>query len=188
MEGIFLDLTTYGYIGLFLYSLGGGFVALLAASVLSYMGKMDIELVIGIAFIANFIGDILLFQFARLNKAKVLEQLKGHERKVALSHLLLRKYGSYIVVLQKYIQGVRTLIPVTIGLSKYDFKKFLLLNLLGSTIWSLSIGILGFLTGSYFVNFIYLIGDKPWIMFIFGGSIGLIIWIFFSLVTKKKKK
>lgn len=186
MEGIFLDLTTYGYIGLFIYSLGGGFVALLAGSVLAYMDKMDITYVISIAFIANFIGDILLFQFARLNKSKVLEQLKNHKRKVALSHLLLRKYGSYIVVFQKYIQGIRTLIPITIGISKYDFKKFLILNFIGSTIWSLTIGITGFLTGKYFIDFIYLIGDKPWIMLIFGGSIGLLIWIFFNIAVKKK--
>jgi len=42
MEETFSNLETYGYIGLFLYSLGGGFVALLGAGVLSFLGKMDL--------------------------------------------------------------------------------------------------------------------------------------------------
>ena len=53
MEDTFSNLATYGYIGLFLYSLGGGFVALVGAGVLSYMGKMDIGTAIAVAFVAN---------------------------------------------------------------------------------------------------------------------------------------
>ena len=44
----------YGYIILFLYSLGGGFVALVGASVLSYAGKMDLTISIFVAVFANF--------------------------------------------------------------------------------------------------------------------------------------
>ena len=58
---MFSSLSTYGYIGLFLYSLGGGFVGLLAAGVLSYAGKMDLGTSIAVAFFANFLGDMLLF-------------------------------------------------------------------------------------------------------------------------------
>ena len=61
MEDTFSNLETYGYIGLFLYSLGGGFIALIGAGVLSFMGKMDLALVIPIAFVANALGDVLLF-------------------------------------------------------------------------------------------------------------------------------
>ena len=65
MEDTFSDLATYGYIGLFLYSFGGGFVALIGAGVLSFMGKMDITTSIAIAFTANALGDIALFYMAR---------------------------------------------------------------------------------------------------------------------------
>ena len=58
----------YGYVILFLYSLGGGFVALIGAAVLSYAGKMDLGLSIAVAVVANFLGDTLLFYLARYQK------------------------------------------------------------------------------------------------------------------------
>ena len=77
------NLATYGYIVLFLHSLGGGFVALMAAGVLSYMGKMDIATSIAVAFTANFIGDALLFYMGRYHKSDVMTYLHKHKRKLA---------------------------------------------------------------------------------------------------------
>ncbi|MDX9757104.1 MAG: DedA family protein, partial [Sulfurimonas sp.] len=89
MEDTFSNLATYGYIGLFLYSLGGGFVAIVAAGVLSYMGKMDLGLSIFIAFVANAAGSFLLFYMARYQKSMMMEGLRKHRRKLALAHILL---------------------------------------------------------------------------------------------------
>jgi len=96
MEDTFSNLATYGYIGLFLYSLGGGFVALIGAGVLSFMGKMDLTLSISIAFIANALGDVLLFYMARYQKSMMMDGLRKHRRKLALAHIMMRKKGSYL--------------------------------------------------------------------------------------------
>ena len=40
MEDMLTNLETYGYIVLFLYSFGGGFIALMGAGVLSYTGHI----------------------------------------------------------------------------------------------------------------------------------------------------
>lgn len=58
----------WGYGILFLYSFGGGMIALLAASVLAGVGKLDLSLCIIIAAVANFLGDELLFYLAKFNK------------------------------------------------------------------------------------------------------------------------
>ena len=68
MEDIFGNLATYGYIALFIYSLGGGFVGLVAAGVLSYMGKMDLATSIAVAFVSNALGDVMLFWLTRYQK------------------------------------------------------------------------------------------------------------------------
>ena len=91
MEDTFSNLATYGYIGLFLYSLGGGFVALVGAGVLSFMGKMDLSLSITIAFVANAIGDVMLFYMARYQKAMLMDGIRKHRRKLALSHIMMKK-------------------------------------------------------------------------------------------------
>jgi len=188
MEDTFSNLATYGYIGLFLYSLGGGFVALIGASVLAFMGKMDISLVIIIAFIANAIGDVILFYMARYQKSMMMEGLRKHRRKLALSHVLMKKYGSWIILLQKFVYGIKTLIPIAIGLTKYDFKKFAILNVLSAAIWALTFGIGSYYSGSILVQLAEIIGAKPWIapivLVVFGGA----LWLYMEKATKKKIK
>ena len=188
MEDTFSNLATYGYIGLFLYSLGGGFVALIAAGVLSYMGKMDLTLVLLVAFIANMLGDVLLFYMARNQKGMMMEGLHKHRRKLALSHVMMKKYGSWIILFQKFIYGIKTLIPIAIGLTKYDFKKFAILNALSAGVWALSIGLGSYYSGSVLVKVAEFIGEKPWIAPIILVVFGTLLWIYMAQATKKKKK
>ncbi len=188
MEDTFTNLETYGYIGLFLYSLGGGFVALLGAGVLSYMGKMDLATSMAIAFVANAIGDILLVYLARYQKSMMMEGVSKHRRKLALAHIYMKKYGSWIILIQKFIYGIKTLIPIAIGLTKYDFKKFIVLNIGSSAIWVFIVGFGSYYSGSILVKLAESIGNKPWIapiiLVVFGGG----LWLYMEMATKKKVK
>ena len=188
MEDTFSNLETYGYIGLFLYSLGGGFVALLGAGVLSFLGKMDLATSMSIAFIANMLGDILLVYLARYQKSMMMDSLKKHGRKLALSHILMKKYGSWIILIQKFVYGIKTLIPIAIGLTKYDFKKFVILNIGSSAIWTLVVGFGSYYSGNALVKIAGIVSDKPWIAIVilvfFAGS----LWLYLEKATKKKVK
>ena len=147
MEEILHNLALYGYIILAVYSFGGGMVALAGAGILSALGKMDIGLSILVATVANFIGDTFLFYLSQTNKKEVLKYLRKHRRKIAYTNLLMRRYGWMAVFLQKYIYGVKTLVPIVMGLSRYDFKKFVLLNFFASILWGLVVGL-----GSYYFS------------------------------------
>ena len=188
MEDTFSNLATYGYIGLFLYSLGGGFVALIGAGVLSFMGKMDLTTSMLIAFSANALGDVMLFYMARYQKSMMMEGLRKHRRKLALSHVMMKRYGSWIILFQKFVYGIKTLIPIAIGLTKYDFKKFAILNVASSAVWALAFGFGSYYSGSALIKLAELIGDKPWIapliLVTFGGS----LWLYMEKATKKKVK
>jgi len=147
LEEILHNLALYGYIILAFYSFGGGMLALAGAGILSALGKMDIGLSILVATVANFIGDTFLFYLAQTNKKEVLKYLRKHRRKIAYTNLLMRKYGWMAVFLQKYIYGVKTLVPIVMGLSRYDFKKFVVLNFFASILWGLVVGL-----GSYYFS------------------------------------
>ncbi|MBL0708683.1 MAG: DedA family protein [Sulfurimonas sp.] len=188
MEETFTNLATYGYIGLFLYSLGGGFVALVGAGVLSFMGKMDLSLSITIAFAANALGDILLFYMARYQKNMMMNGMRKHRRKLALAHIMMKKNGSWIILIQKFVYGIKTLIPIAIGLTKYDFKKFAILNIASSAVWALVVGIGSFYSGSFLVNLAQAIGDKPWIAPVILVVLGGATWLYMEKATKKKPK
>ena len=148
MEDILNSLSTYGYIILALYSFGGGMAGLAGAGILSAMGKMDITLSIAIATVFNYIGDNVLFYMAQTNKQSVMGYLKKFKGRIhARTILMMRKYGWMVVFLQKYVYGVKTLVPIIMGLSRYDLKKFVILNIFASILWGLAVGL-----GSYFFS------------------------------------
>ncbi|WP_299546906.1 DedA family protein [uncultured Helicobacter sp.] len=175
----------YGYVILFLYSLGGGFVALVGASVLSFAGKMDLSLSIIVAVIANFLGDLMLFYMARYQKVMMQPYFAKHRRKLALVHLLMRKYGSIIIVIKKYIYGLKTLVPLAIALTPYSLAKFNLYNAIGAVIWGVSIGLLGYFSGGILIQGFETLGEYPllaplFILVLLGG-----LWFWLKHATKK---
>lgn len=143
----------WGYLALFLYSFGGGFVGLVFAGVLSYAGDLNIYVSMIVAGSSNFIGDQFLFYMARTNKAYAKDTMKKYGRKVALTHLWMRKYGSMVVFLQKYVYGIKTLIPLAMGLTKYSFKKFTLFNFFATVIWTLIIGYVSYRMGEFVLTY-----------------------------------
>lgn len=185
MEDMLSNLETYGYVVLFLYSFGGGFLALMGAGVLSYAGHMDLSTSILVAFIANFIGDLVLVYMGRYNKKDVMVYLHKHKRKLALSHILMKKHGSWVIFLQKYVYGVKTLIPLAIGITKYDLKKFALLNLFASAIWALVIGIGSYMAGEAIKSAYEIISGRPYIAPVLLLSLIGLIWWYLSAHTKK---
>ncbi len=186
MEDTFSNLETYGYIGLFLYSIGGGFAAIVVAGVLSFMGKMDITLSVAIAFVANTLGSFMLFYMARYQKAMMMEGLKKHRRKLALAHLLLKKNGPWIIVVQKFIYGIKTIIPIALGLTKYDFKKFAIYNVIGAALWAGVFGVGSYMGGSVLVKFTEYITTNPWIAPLLLVTFGSTLWLYLSKATKKR--
>lgn len=188
MDGILENLDTYGYIALFLYSLGGGFVGLIAAGVLSSMGHLSLIISLAVAFVANALGDVILFYLGRYNKKDIMPYLKKHRRKLALSHLLMKRYGNKILVFQKFVYGLKTLVPIAVGITKYDFKKFMLFNTIGAFFWAIVFGIGSFLAGDFFRILADDVGENPIIAPIALFTVFGLVYLFFHIATKKKNR
>jgi len=185
VEDILNSLSTYGYIILFLYSLGGGFVAIAAAGVLSYAGKMDLELSILIAAVANFFGDMVLFYMGRYNKKDIYGYMRKHRRKLAFSHILIKRHGSKVILFQKFVYGIKTLIPIAIGLTKYDMTKFTIYNLGSSALWSVAVGSAGFFGGEVVIRAVDYTAENPYVLPLFMLTLIGGIWFYLGRVTKK---
>ncbi|MDR2099773.1 MAG: DedA family protein [Campylobacteraceae bacterium] len=186
MEEILTSLATWGYIALFLYSFGGGMVAIIAAGVLSYKGVMNIEVSIAVAATANFIGDAVLSSIGRYNREVIMPYIKKHRRKLALSHILMKRYGDRIIIIKKFIYGLKTLIPIAVGLTKYPLLKFNIINLIAAIIWALSLGYGSYYAGEYFTKIFYMLEDKPYIAPVILAFLVFIIWLYFKKATKKR--
>lgn len=149
MEDLIRD---WGYIALFAYSFGGGFVGLVFAGVLSYAGDLNLYISILVAGTANFLGDQFLFFLARKNKSYAKDMMSKYGRKIALAHIMMRRYGSFVVFIQKYIYGIKTLIPLAMGLTKYSAVKFTIFNVIATMLWGVVVGYASYTAGEYILS------------------------------------
>ena len=185
MQELFNNFATYGYIALFFYSLGGGFFGIVAATVLSSLGKMDLTISFIVSTLSNYIGDMLLFYVARFNKSLIANQISKHRRKFALSNLLIKKYGNFAIFIQKFIYGVKTLVPIAFGLSKYSFFKFGIFNIFASVIFVGFITVVSLFASEQIIAVALFVKNYPFIYLILILSIFGLIYLYFNKVTKK---
>ena len=137
MEAFFLELLKeYGYIILFLWSILEGEMGLIMGGIMSHTGDMNVGGAIFVAGLGGFTGDQIYFYIGRFNKGFIHRKLRKQRRKFAIAHLLLKKYGWPIIFVQRYMYGLRTVIPMSIGITKYSGRKFALINLLSAWVWA----------------------------------------------------
>lgn len=137
MEELFIGwLKEYGYVILFLWSILEGEMGLIMGGILSHTGDMQYAITVFVAGLGGFTGDQFYFYIGRFNKGMIQRKLHKQRRKFAIAHLLLKKYGWPIIFLQRYMYGLRTVIPMSIGITKYSGKKFALINLISAWVWA----------------------------------------------------
>ena len=137
MEDLLVSLLKeYGYPILFFWSVAEGELGLVMAGLLCHTGDMNIFLSIFVAALGGFAGDQIYFYIGRYNKEYTLDFFREHRRKVALAHLLLKRYGWPIIFIQRYMYGLRTILPMAIGTTKYDKKQFAIINLASAVVWA----------------------------------------------------
>lgn len=183
----FSSLETWGYLAVAFFSFGGSLFIVAAAGVFSFMGHMDLTTALIVAAASNFMGDNFLFYLGKYHKKEVQSYFQKHKRKIALATLIMRKYGIAAIFIQKFIYGVKTLVPLSMALAKYDFKKFVFFNIFASIVFVSVIGMSAYYSSEAIIAFFGYIKANPWIapaivFTIIGG-----IWFFLENATKKKR-
>jgi membrane protein DedA with SNARE-associated domain len=137
MEEYFIGLLKeYGYVILFIWSIIEGEMGLIMSGIMTHTGDMNYFVSIFVAGLGGFTGDQIYFYIGRFNKSYIQRKLHKQRRKFAIAHLLLKKYGWPIIFVQRYMYGLRTVIPMSIGITKYSAKKFALINLISAWLWA----------------------------------------------------
>ena len=181
----FSSLETWGYLAVAFFSFGGSLFIVAAAGVFSFMGHMDLTIALIVAIVANFMGDNFLFYLGKYQKKEIAPYFSKHKRKIALATLIMRKYGVFAIFIQKFLYGIKTLVPLSMALAKYDFKKFVFFNVFASIIFVLTIGISSYYASESIIAFFNIVKARPWIApFILIIIIGA-IWYLMERMTKR---
>ncbi len=181
----FSSLETWGYLAVAFFSFGGSFFIVAAAGVFSYLGHMDLTVALIVASLANFMGDNVLFYLARYHKKEVMPYFKKHRRYLAMATVIMRRYGRYAVFVQKFIYGVKTLVPLVMGMSKYPFPRFVLYNFFASILFVCTIGIAAYFASDTVIALFETVKRHPWIAPLFVVTIvAAIVYVARRLVKK----
>ena len=182
----FSSLETWGYLAVAFFSFGGSLFIVAAAGVFSFMGHMDLTTALVIATISNFMGDNFLFYLGKYHKHDIKPYFKKHKRKIALATLIMRKHGVIAIFIQKFLYGVKTLVPISMALSKFDFKKFIFFNVFASIIFISTIGLSAYYSSEAIISFFTVIKENPWIAPVVLFSIIGLVWYTMEHMTKKR--
>jgi membrane protein DedA with SNARE-associated domain len=185
MEHLFIEwLKEYGYIVLFGWSILEGELGLVMAGIMSHTNDMNLFIAIIVGALGGFVGDQIYFYIGRFNKKYIHDKLRSQRRKFAIAHLLLKKYGWPLIFVQRYMYGMRTVIPMAIGLTKYSGRKFALINFVSALFWSSMTIIPAFYFGEQLLNLLAWIKQHWYFAIPFALSIIGAISFMFNRIEK----
>jgi membrane protein DedA with SNARE-associated domain len=141
-------LQDYGYLALFIGTFFEGETILVLAGFLASRGYLDINLVMLTAAGGGYLGDQMWYFLGRRKGRQILARKPHWEAlgEQALNHL--RRYPDIWVLGFRFVYGLRTVMPVAIGISGYPPLRFLLLNAISAIIWAIVLGAAAFHLGS----------------------------------------
>ena len=128
--------------------LPGESLIFLTASFIAFHPVLKMEIVIPVFFLAAFIGDTVNYFIGRsLSRWQWLSKRVNGPGMVK-AHQLLEKHGIKTVAFGRFVPLIRTFVPLIAGTMHFDFRRFMIGNLLGVIIWVLLASVVGYYFGS----------------------------------------
>lgn len=176
-----------GYMILAFFSFGGSLLWTIAAGMAAALGAMNLYVALMVGIVFNYIGDMFLFYLGKYQKEDIKPYFEKHKRKLALATLIMRKYGILAIFIQKYLYGIKTIIPISMALSRYDFKKFGFYNIFASILFVSTIMLASYYSTDKIREFLAFVDAYPWwVPVLILGGILVAIWYGMEQLTKRK--
>jgi len=154
-------LTRYGYgavaAALLLENAGlpvPGETILLLASFMAYSEhRLQLDFIIAVAISAATVGDNLGFAIGFYGGRPLLERYRQllHLRPSAIEQgeRLFQRYGAVTIFFARFIAGLRIIAGPLAGVLRMPWRRFLLFNFLGATVWVTVVASVGYLFGRH---------------------------------------
>lgn len=147
-------LNDFGYLALFIGTFLEGETILVLAGVAAAHHYLDIEFVILIAFIGSYCGDQLWFFIGRRYGISLLQKKPKWQKSTDKALLYLKRNPDLWVLTFRFMYGLRTIMPIAIGISNYSPKRYILLNGIGALIWSIVLGFTAYYLGKKVLDYL----------------------------------
>lgn len=137
----------FGYIIILLGTFFAGEALLVLAGFLAHRGYLDFFLVVLIAVLGSFTSDQIYFYLGRKKGLPYLDKHESWKSKSERILKLLNQHQNFVIILFRFVYGVRSITPFLIGVSGVPPVKFMMLNFTGALIWATTLTSLGYVFG-----------------------------------------
>ncbi|HEX5797703.1 MAG TPA: VTT domain-containing protein [Candidatus Saccharimonadales bacterium] len=127
-----------------------GDTLLLAAGILAAAGEFNIVTLISVIVISAIAGGHAGYIIGRKAGPRLFTKKEGiifRREYIIKSEEFYEKHGGKTIMLARFVPIVRTFAPVVAGIGKMNPVKFMIYNILGSSIWAVSITLIGYYFG-----------------------------------------
>jgi membrane protein DedA with SNARE-associated domain len=178
---------SYGYWAILVGTFLEGETILVLGGLAAFQGFLSLPGVILAAFTGSLCGDQLFFFLGRRYNQAVLARRPTWKDRVAKAERLLNRFRTPLILIFRFLYGLRTVTPFVIGMSTVPTRIFVPLNAIGALVWAMAVGVLGYAFGSIVET---VIGNiKHYKMEVFGGiaAIGLCVWAVYFYRQRKRR-
>ncbi|MBI1748506.1 MAG: DedA family protein [Acidobacteria bacterium] len=138
---------TYGYLGIVIWTFLGGEEGVIVAGILAREGYLNITGVIVASALGGALGDQIYFYLARGHGARLLKKSDRMAKAYPRAERLVQQYGALVVLLSRFMIGLRITIPVVCGTFRMRAVTYSSLNLLSAALWASLFGMMAFFFG-----------------------------------------
>jgi membrane protein DedA with SNARE-associated domain len=179
---------TYGYAAVAIGSFIEGETVLVLGGFAANRGYLELPWVIVTAFLGALFGDQLYFYLGRIKGRSAIEKHPHWKTKSQYALELLHKNQVWLILGFRFIYGMRIVTPFLIGASNVSPIRFLVLNIIGASLWSVTIGVLGYLFGGALEIILGDIKRYELLVFFMLALIGAAIWLIRIRKNRTAKK
>lgn len=135
-----------------------GETALITAAVYAGTGHLSLLLVAVVAMCAAVLGDNLGYLIGRLGGLALVNRYGKYvgltARRYATAEKFFRRQGPKIVILARFVEGLRQANGIIAGTTEMPWRSFLIFNTIGAALWVTTWILIGDLAGQH-LNAIY---------------------------------
>ncbi|HEU0081132.1 MAG TPA: DedA family protein [Candidatus Paceibacterota bacterium] len=171
-------LAQYGLAAVFIGTFFEGEIVVIASGILASIGFLDLPWVFATALVATFLGDQFFFYLGRKKGTAFLEKRgRKHWRKRAEKvHDLIHTHHYKILFGYRFLYGLRIPTLFALGTSELPTKKFIIVNIINSVLWSALFVLGGYFFGDVFALYFDNVKVYAREILIGVGAFALLIW------------
>lgn len=145
MEDVIAQL---GYVTLFIGTFLEGESVLALAGVAASYGYLTFEYVVAVGALGAFLGDQTCFFIGRRYGASILARYPQLAAKAPRVERLVRRWNAPVVILLRFLYGLRIAGPIVIGSFGISPWRLALFNAIGAAIWAPIVAGVGYAAGA----------------------------------------